>query len=410
MKVDTVKINTPQTFNGLHVSPKVLKELGCSKDTFLRNPAIKKCAQNYEVLIKRGNVISNGESDFMTTAIKGILASAFGLSAGSLASIISAIHGTLTPASGAVLTAGGMLGGLGVYALYNLFKPKDAEYEYIIQGGKGISKDGLNKNKLTGILSEEHRIKDSSEIKNIKGLTEEILRNDAQNFSEIINAKYRDYDFGNTGNILAFLQDGRIKKDFYNGDCFNHKINTNGDTLLTKFFDITPDEKNRNEYNQIIEIMKNMKAIDYNQQDSYGISVLEKILNSENLTGLSLVKNYHFPYSKELDYAYENIRNSAVKRRAKMLNIEFTIPFEALKMQSKEALDKAMEEFDSPFCNKTKLAGDMVNFAKRNCNNSFVRNVLFRKLNEKNLLSGDMLSDVINTHQNRWNRLQEFER
>lgn len=35
--------------------------------------------------------------------------------------------------------------------------------------------------------------------------------------------------------ILSILNDDKIKENFTNGDCFNYKINEQGDTLLTRF-------------------------------------------------------------------------------------------------------------------------------------------------------------------------------
>lgn len=69
--------------------------------------------------------------------------------------------------------------------------------------------------------------------------------------------------------------------------------------------------------------MKSMKNIDYNQIDENGISVLEKIINSENTKALELVKNFEFEYLRELDYAYENIQNDTFKRKVKNLNVKF---------------------------------------------------------------------------------------
>lgn len=88
--------------------------------------------------------------------------------------------------------------------------------------------------------------------------------------------------------ILSILNDDKIKENFTNGDCFNYKINEQGDTLLTRFFDIIPDADNQNEYNQILDKMKNMKGIIYNQKDSFGISVLEKFLMRKTLQPLNL--------------------------------------------------------------------------------------------------------------------------
>lgn len=150
--------------------------------------------------------------------------------------------------------------------------------------------------------------------------------------------------------------------------------------------------------------MKSMKNIDYNQIDENGISVLEKIINSENTKALELVRNFEFEYLRELDYAYENIQNDTFKRKVKNLNVKFPHVFEALKNQSPDALDAAFEELNSPFCRKEKLVREMIDFASTNCRGSFLANVLFRKLQDENLLPKDAYDRMIAEREDRYNR------
>ena len=72
----------------------------------------------------------------------------------------------------------------------------------------------------------------------------------------------------------------------------NYEVDMTGNTLLTKFFDIVPNEKNQKAYNKVIEKLRKTKDIDYNQRDNFGIPILEKILNSENSQALELVKDF----------------------------------------------------------------------------------------------------------------------
>ena len=113
-----------------------------------------------------------------------------------------------------------------------------------------------------------------------------------------------------------------VIKEFGDASCMNYKVDMTGNTLLTKFFDIVPNEKNQKAYNKVIEKLRKTKDIDYNQRDNFGIPILEKILNSENSQALELVKDFEFDYSPELDYAFENISDENFKLKAKNLNVK----------------------------------------------------------------------------------------
>lgn len=147
---------------------------------------------------------------------------------------------------------------------------------------------------------------------------------------------------------------------------FNFSIDTDDNTLLTKFFDIIPTQENQKDYNKILESMKGMKKINFNQKDSFGISVLEKILNSENLKAFELVKDTEFDYSPELDSVYENIADKDLKERAKNLKIKFTHAIDAVRIDSAKALKIAIKEFDSPLCDKNKEVKNLLDFYHSN--------------------------------------------
>lgn len=189
--------------------------------------------------------------------------------------------------------------------------------------------------------------------------------------------------------------------------------NTDAKTVSAKIFMDDPVKvkpaqmqpiKGEKDYDEILQSMKSMKNIDYNQIDENGISVLEKIINSENTKALELVRNFEFEYLRELDYAYENIQNDTFKRKVKNLNVKFPHVFEALKNQSPDALDAAFEELNSPFCRKEKLVKEMIDFAYSNCRGSFLANVLFRKLQDENLLPKEAYDRMIAEREDRYNR------
>lgn len=66
---------------------------------------------------------------------------------------------------------------------------------------------------------------------------------------------------------------------------------------------------------------KKHKNINYNQRDSFGITVLEKILNQENSDALDIVSDFDFVATNEIDDVYNNIANPIFKLKAKNLNI-----------------------------------------------------------------------------------------
>ena len=90
-----------------------------------------------------------------------------------------------------------------------------------------------------------------------------------------------------------------------------------------------------------------------------------------------MVKNFKFRYDKSLDYAYSNIENPVIKNKASRLDIEFNC-FEALRLQSREAFTKSLEELNSPLCNnKEEMIDRIRNFAEQNCSRDFYVNVVY---------------------------------
>ena len=156
--------------------------------------------------------------------------------------------------------------------------------------------------------------------------------------------------------FLKIINDDDIKQYYKNGNFFNYKLEDNSDdTLLTKFLDIVPTEENQKDYQEIIKFMKNAKYIDYNQTDSNGISVIEKIINSENPDLLDLIKDFGFDYSRELDYAYDRIDDKNFKNKVKNLNIYFPNIEKACCLHSIKALEKLLTELKSPFFSTKRL-------------------------------------------------------
>lgn len=115
--------------------------------------------------------------------------------------------------------------------------------------------------------------------------------------------------------------------------------------FMTNF--ATPDERAK-----IIPKLYQMKNLDYDKVTTNGIPALELIFNAEDETLLDIVKNKHFIYRPELDYAFNNIQNEKVKTLAKNIKIDFKDLETALWFHSKKMLEMAKHQFDSPLYSK----------------------------------------------------------
>ena len=124
-------------------------------------------------------------------------------------------------------------------------------------------------------------------------------------------------------------------------------------TIVLRIPDIIPSDTE--EYKTLIETLKKYPAINYNVKDSFGISFLEKVLNSENQQILDIIKDKNLIYTPELDYAYQNIQNNEFKEKVKELSLRFQDIEKAVELSSQEAINKLDAQFKSPlFTQKTK--------------------------------------------------------
>ena len=71
---------------------------------------------------------------------------------------------------------------------------------------------------------------------------------------------------------------------------FSTPLDENGNTLLMYIADIPQDIENEYEYEKIVEMLMSTPDIDYAQQDKFGITFLEKVINSENLELLNIIR------------------------------------------------------------------------------------------------------------------------
>ena len=265
--------------------------------------------------------------------------------------------------------------------------------------------DGVKNGKPTGRKTKDYEMSSeylSDKYKNFR-LSEELLKLGNQDFRKI-TYKYRDRDFSDTKTFLDILNEDKVKTDFKNGDIFNYKLNEQGDTLLTRFFDIVPNETNEKEYRQIIDRMKNMHGIIYNQKDSYGISVLEKILNSENPQGLELVQNYKFPYMEEIDWVYNNIADEDFKNKARNLKIDFESNIGEIFGYAAYNENLLSKILSSPFLNKDEYSKQVLEFAKKNFSRSYTTETIYPALMKYGMLPTEIIDDRIKELENNLER------
>lgn len=359
MQISQIQSNN-SSFKALKMPKKVLfsdinnNAFLITKENLMQNPEIARCAKKYNVLINRGKKL--GRANVSEKMYKAAIRTIFGMSA---LGMYMYLPMTDVPLIGKLIVSiGGGIVGLGGAIIFGapklidiLLKPNI--YEYTIQGGKKFKNNAQNE--LGDIKSKQYKFSSVEELKQIPELADEIARQDKIKFFEVLN-KHNINDFSDADKILNILELPEIKENFYNGEVFNYPADKDGNSLFLRFLDIVPNEKNQNDYNKILNIIKNMPNVDLIQYDNYGISSVEKILNSENYQTLQLMYDIEIPYSKDLDYAYNRIENKSFKRDVSALNVQFNDIFKAIDIQSEKVLNEAIKQFDSPFCDKQKLA------------------------------------------------------
>ena len=149
---------------------------------------------------------------------------------------------------------------------------------------------------------------------------------------------------------------------------FSIPVDEDGNTLLMYIADIPCDAENEYEYEQIIKTLKSIPDIDYEQQDKFGITFLEKVINSENFELLNLMKNKKMTYNPMLDFAYNGVQNQDFKEELKKIKLKFPELEEAVKLNSTGAFEKVKAQLHSPFCNSKKEIEYLLDIATENKN------------------------------------------
>ena len=382
-------------FQGLHVSKRTLKKLGTTKEKLLQNQSLKNCADRAELFVKSRSYKDNYRFPKEYFNANLVVSSVIGFAVFGTHALI----GWLLYSLGVITSPGVVLGlSLGLGAACPAFAAVKDLIQYLSPDGyiaKFRASDGIAKGMPSGRVTKVREMQDTQLNKTHNYmLTDELMQVGDNDFRKVIY-KYRDKNLSDTKTILDILNEDIIKKNFTNGDVFNYKLNKNGETLLTKFLDILPDENNQNEYKQIMEIMKRMPGIIYHQKDHYGISALERILNSENPYGLELVKDYEFPYSEEIDWAYNNIADEDFKNKAKSLKIDFKSGFYNL-FDDMPQIDKNLSKIlSSPFLDKKEYSKQIMEYADKNFSRSYNTETVYPILMKYGLLPPEKIDSRI---------------
>lgn len=348
MKVVSTQQNNPN-FGKLYAPRKLkLAESVRSKD-LLKYPAIKECANKFDVLVKREQAIASYREELgcIPAGITGILTAVVG--AVMIAYTHSIKNGLLCTFPLGI--AGGLLGGLITPFIPD---PERKEYAYSITGIKKYH-DGseIKTQPYTFVRNTELDFfgKESS-------FAQHLEKQDKAHFLTVIAKHYPENGVFDAKSILKILESKDIKQDYKNGEAFNYNIDINGTTtLLSTFFEIFRTEANAKDYDKVVSIIKSTPNIDFNQKDNVGISIVENILNSENISALDVIKDIEIEYSDTMDTLYNNIRNEEFKKKALDLNVQFTDPAKVLKQTgSLKEFQNSLKQLNSPFYKNKNVA------------------------------------------------------
>ena len=164
-------------------------------------------------------------------------------------------------------------------------------------------------------------------------------------------------DYGNlyTAEDMMYLLWDLKDSNMLKSEIFEIPIGKQDTTLLMYIADILPIEQNKKAYERVLKIIDGVKDINYNQCDDFGISFLEKVINSENSRLLDFIKDKNLVYFPELEYAYKRVQNPEFKEKLKELKLRFPNLEKCVLLKSKEMFSKLEKEMESPFFNEQAL-------------------------------------------------------
>ena len=149
-----------------------------------------------------------------------------------------------------------------------------------------------------------------------------------QRFAEELNKKI-DTEF-NFENIMKILKVVYMQSSY--GLLMNRTNN------ISKIVGFAINKAKPEEYKTIIEELRKIPNIDYDKTDENGISVIEHVMNAEDMNFIELLGKNPIIYRPELDYVYERIENKEFKEKIDSLLFDFRDLEKAVKLNSAEAI------------------------------------------------------------------------
>lgn len=359
-------INSYNTnFSGLHVSKKTLKAIGCTRKELLRNSSIREASEKYDVIIKAGNRdVDKFDPAYPMNTVLRTMGSCMAVGIITALSLMATVDvaslGVIPCALACFIPT---FATLWLNKKYDDHKFKPVK-EIVIQAGKGVNE---NKDYIKNCETRKHVVDHAyADIP----LTKEVK--DAE--TAAFNNKIKTYDTDDLFSAKKYLE--ALKKAdieiLGGGDFFNRKIDEQGNTMLTQFFDVIPTEENKEEYKEILNILARVEGINYNQKDGNGISCLEKIINSENQQVLPLIFGQEFDYSPEIEILYNNIQDDDFKYWFDNTNLKFNFNdiLQAVELKSYQALTELRPQLNSPLCDRKRLAKQIKELLRKNADST----------------------------------------
>ena len=149
-----------------------------------------------------------------------------------------------------------------------------------------------------------------------------------QRFAEELNKKI-DTEF-NFENIMKILKVAYMKSSY--------ALLMNRTNNISKIVGFAINKAKPEEYKTIIEELRKIPNIDYDKTDENGISVIEHVMNAEDMNFIELLGKKPIIYRPELDYVYERIENKEFKEKIDSLLFDFRDLEKAVKLNSAEAI------------------------------------------------------------------------
>lgn len=220
------------------------------------------------------------------------------------------------------------------------------------------------------------------------------------------NAKIFDHLYDIDGDIIIHdLNDERLEritkgKNLYNakdllkiikskevqstkGRLLNIFNPTTVDPLICRIAGYVPNEEEKETYKKIINKLKKLPEINYDQSDMMEISILEKVMIAENEDFLDLIKDKQFNYNPVYDNIYKNISSQNFKEKFDNLDIVFRDLNDAVKQNSSAALEAGKYQFESPLYRPNKHGIQLLKILLKNkYNNRSLRGSILESYKE----------------------------